>query len=237
MSCLPGGCRFGEQKAGWPILVFVDAPGGGSPTGGWGLLGPEDLPLVVPMILDVLFYSIVVWLAVYIIGLIQGQKLDPKLILLALPMNALLAAFLWMFYLLFGFSAGFEMIGGGHSEPVYVASPTSTYQAMGFSPIVSIPLEELIENYGDPDYIWLTSAGPSEATTTGMLLYWNSINMFVELPQIANKTYAVHKRTSIEMIIFFVDGQDVTAQNITVVGGKPLSGEKIAWTGYGNDQP
>jgi hypothetical protein len=39
------------------------------------------------------------------------------------------------------------------------------------------------------------------------------------------------------MIIFFVDGQDVTAQNITVVGGKPLSGEKIAWTGYGNDQP
>src|SRR6476620_3349817 len=52
MSCLPGGCRFGEQKAGWPIPVFVDAPGGGSPTGGWGLLGPEDLPLVVPMILD-----------------------------------------------------------------------------------------------------------------------------------------------------------------------------------------
>ena len=61
--------------------------------------------------------------------------------------------------------------------------------------------------------------------------------MFVELPQVANKIYAVHKNTDIEMIIFFVDGQDVTAQNITAVEGKPISGEKIAWTGYGNYQP
>jgi len=232
MPCLPGGCGFGEQKAGWPLPVFVDDPGGGSPTGGWGLLGPEDPPLAMPLLLTVLFYSILVWLVIFIMGLIQGQMLDPKLILLALPLNVFLAAFLWMY----GWTAGFD-IGRGHRAQVDVASPTSAYPAMGFSPTVSIPLEELIENYGDPDYIWLTSAGPTEATTTGMLLYWNSINMFVELPQIANKTYAVHKRTGIEMIIFFVDGQDVTAQNITAVEGKPLSREKIAWTGYGNYQP
>jgi hypothetical protein len=232
MPCLPGGCRFGEQKAGWPIPVFVDAPGGGSSTGGWGLLGPEDPPLVMPMLLTVLFYSILVWLGMFIIGLIQGQMVDPKLILLALPMNVLLAAILWMF----GWTAGFD-IGRGHGEQVDVASPASAYPATGFSPIVSIPLEELIGNYGDPDYVWLTSAGPTEATTTGLLLYWNSINMFVELPPIANKAYAVHKRTGIERIIFFIDGQDVTAQNMTVVGGKLLSGEKMAWTGYGNYQP
>ena len=237
MPCLPGGCRFGEQKAGWPLPVFVDAPGGGSPTGGWGLLGPEDPPLAMPLLLTVLFYSILVWLVIFIIGLIRNQMLDPKLILLALPMTALLAVFLWMFYFLFGFTAGFDIIGRGHREQVDVASPTSTYPAMGFSPTVSIPLEELIENYGDPDDVWFISAGPTEDNTTGMLLYWNSINMFVELPQIANKTYAVHKRTDIEMIIFFVDGQDVTAQNITAVEGKPLSREKIAWTGYGNYQP
>lgn len=55
IPCLPGGCGFGEQKAGWPLPVFVDDPGGGSPTGGWGLLGPEDPPLIMPMLLTVLF--------------------------------------------------------------------------------------------------------------------------------------------------------------------------------------
>jgi len=232
ISCLPGGCGFGEQKAGWPLTVFVDTPGGGSPTGGWGLLGPEDPPLAIPLLLTVLFYSLLVWLVIFIIGLIQNQMLDPKLILLTLPMNLLLAVFLWGF----GWSVGFD-IGHGHREGVYVASSTSTYPAMAFSPNVSIPLEELIDNYGDPDYAWFVFEGPTQSTTIGMLLYWNSINMFVELPQIANKTYAVHKRTDIEMIIFFVDGQDVTAQNITAVEGKPMSREIIAWTGYGNYQP
>jgi hypothetical protein len=34
--CPKGSCYFGDQKAGWPFPVFVDHPGGGSPTGGWG---------------------------------------------------------------------------------------------------------------------------------------------------------------------------------------------------------
>ena len=235
VPCPAGSCRFGEQKAGWPLTVFVDTPGGGSPTGGWGLLGPEDPPLVMPLLLTVLFYSILVWLVIFIIGLIQGQMLDPKLILQALPMNVLLAAFLWMF----GWSTGFD-IGRGRGEQVYMVTPRSTASATGFSPFVSIPLEELIENYGDPDYAWFISAGPTEDTTTGMLLYWNSINMFVELPQIANETYAVHKRTGIEMIIFFdhpFDYPDVTIQDLTAVGEKSISGEQIAWIGYGNYQP
>jgi hypothetical protein len=56
-----------------------------------------------PMLLDVLFYSSLVWLAVFIIRLSQRQMLDPKLILLALPMNAALAVSLWWFY----FSTGY----------------------------------------------------------------------------------------------------------------------------------
>ena len=101
--CPAGSCRVGEQKAGWPIPVFVDAPSPSSPLGISGVLGVEDLPHPLPLLLDVLFYSFLVWLAVFIIGLIQGQMLDPKLILLALPMNAALAVFLWGFY----FSTGY----------------------------------------------------------------------------------------------------------------------------------
>ena len=105
VSCPAGSCRVGEQKAGWPIPVFVDAPSPSSPLGISGVLGVEDLPLPMSMLLDVLFYSSLVWLAVFIIGLIRGQMLDPKLILLALPMNAALAVFLWVFY----FSTGYRV--------------------------------------------------------------------------------------------------------------------------------
>jgi len=136
LPCPTGSCRFGEQKAGWPIPVFVDYPGGGSPTGGWGMLGPEDPPIPMPMILDVLFYSILVWLAVFIIGLIQRQMLDPKLILLSLPITAFLGVFLWMFYLIFGFTVGFDLIGRGHGEGVYVNSPTSSNSVATKQPLV-----------------------------------------------------------------------------------------------------
>ena len=103
VPCPAGSCRVGEQKAGWPIPVFVDAPSASSPLGISGVLGTEDLPLVMPLLLTVLFYSMLVWLAIFIIGLIRNQMLDPKLILLALPMNVLLAVVLWMHY----FSTGY----------------------------------------------------------------------------------------------------------------------------------
>jgi len=103
VSCPTGSCRVGEQKAGWPIPVFINAPSPSSPLLISGVLGVDDYPRPMPMLLDVLFYSFLVWLAVFIIGIIQGQMLDPKLILLALPMNAALAVFLWVWY----FSTGY----------------------------------------------------------------------------------------------------------------------------------
>jgi len=103
VSCPLGSCRVGEQNAGWPIPVFVDAPSPSSPLLPSGILGVDDYPHPVWMLLDVLFYSFLVWLAIFIIGLIQGQMLDPKIILLSLPMNVALAVFLWWFY----FSTGY----------------------------------------------------------------------------------------------------------------------------------
>ena len=85
--CPPGACRFGEQKAGWPFPVFVDAPGGGSPTGGWGMIGPEDIPIPGPLILDVLFYSMLLWLTFYIIQRVRRQAFPLKFIMAMLPLN------------------------------------------------------------------------------------------------------------------------------------------------------
>ena len=103
VPCPAGSCRVGEQKAGWPIPVFVDAPSPSSPLLISGILGVDDYPHPMAILLTVLFYSFVVWLVMFIIGLIRNQILDPKLILPALPMNVLLAVVLWMHYFLTGY--------------------------------------------------------------------------------------------------------------------------------------
>ena len=204
IPCPKGPCYFGEQKAGWPFPAFVDAPGGGSPTGGWGLLGPEDPPLPT-MIADVLFDSILVWIVLYVIQFFRHQKFFLKVFLASLPLNAFLGALLWIFYLIFTFTMGFQLIGRGYGGSVYIetAKDIDIQTARTFVPTVSVPLDEVIEYYGYPDYVWFTSDNATENPGTGLLLYWDSVKMFVELPQIADKTYPVYRKTDIERIIFY----------------------------------
>lgn len=226
--CPSGSCNFGEQKAGWPVPAFVDAPGGGSPTGGWGLLGPEDPPLLVPIMIDVLFYSILLWFAIYIFRLIQRRALYLKSILASLSLNFFLAICLWSFYLFFAYDIP---IGRGHIVQVYVNTKTSTVAASSFFPIVSIPLDELIETYGEPDYVRFIQDGTKEDATIGTVLNWDSIGVFAELPQIKRKTYTIQKTTFIKQIIFFNEGQ------VLDIDGTALGDEKTSWKGYGNYIP
>ena len=225
-SCLTGGCRTGEQKAGWPLPVFVDNPGGGSPTSGWGLLGYEDPPLYKPLIADVLFYSLLVWLLLYGIQIIRNQALPFKLVGTTLLLNMLLASLLWLFFLGLG-----SPIGRGRMAGVQIDTPSSTIFAQGFSPIVSIPLGEIIEKYGEPDYVRLDPNDLPGTMETRVALYWDSIKMSVELPPIRSETYVVKKTTDVEMVIFFDEEQYFGLSEI------PFGDEKIAWTGYGSYQP
>ena len=103
VPCPAGSCRVGEPKAGWPIPVFFDAPSPSSPIGISGVLGVEDLPHPMAMLLTVLFYSFLVWLVIFIIGLIRNHMLDPKLILLSLLINVLLAVVMWLHYFKTGY--------------------------------------------------------------------------------------------------------------------------------------
>ena len=102
VPCPAGSCRVGEQKAGWPIPVFVDAPSPSSPIL-TGVLGVDDYPHPVAMLLTVPFYSFLVWLVIFIIGLIRNHMLDPKLILLSLLINVLLAVVMWLHYFKTGY--------------------------------------------------------------------------------------------------------------------------------------
>ena len=56
----PGTCLIGEQRAGFPIPVLQDN-NNSSPLSGLGVLGPEDTPYPGAFVLDVIFWSAVLW--------------------------------------------------------------------------------------------------------------------------------------------------------------------------------
>ena len=97
--CPPHTCGFGEQRAGLPLPFWVDDPGGGSPTSGWGILGPEDLPNPMIFLLDTGFYFLLLWLGGTILQVLRRQE-PLELLAIVLP-SALLLAGLVAGYLLY----------------------------------------------------------------------------------------------------------------------------------------
>jgi|GEM_PF-6832887 len=224
--CPTGGCPIGEQKAGWPLPAIVDSPGGGSPTSGWGLIGPEDPPLFVPLLLDVLFYSLTLWLVISIVQLIWKRTLHVRNLVLSLPLSTFLAISLWMFCWSLG-----SPIYRSHYGQVYIDTPAGRSANMAFLPGVFIPLEELVEKYGNPTDIWLTSEGLPEKPLTRIILHWDSIGMFAELPAVRAETYTIKKKTRVDMVLFPYE------EPVNAIDGKPLGEKKIPWTGYGIYRP
>ena len=82
--------------------------------------------------------------------------------------------------------------------------------------------------------LWLLPGGISKVPSTQMVLHWDLIGMFVELPEITKETYLVKKTTRIELIVFFNERNEGPVLGIA---GKPLGTRKILWKGYGNYQP
>jgi hypothetical protein len=99
VACPTGACRMYEQRAGLPLPFLVDAPGGGSPTSGWGILGEEDLPNPLFFLLDVGFYSLLLWLIRYVVRLMRGEA-SLELLAILLPSCVLLAILIagFLFY-------------------------------------------------------------------------------------------------------------------------------------------
>ena len=76
--CPPSACRGGEQRAGLPFPVLIDNGAGSSPTGGWGILGPEDLPNPFTFVLDVFFYGVLLRFVVSLISIVRGKELGAE---------------------------------------------------------------------------------------------------------------------------------------------------------------
>ena len=116
---------------------------------------------------------------------------------------------------------------GGNRFNVQVTMETSLVSAIWFDPSVPIYLGDIIEKYGEPNYV---TVDQDPTRNLRLILYWNSIRMFVVVPEIHGETYDVRKTTAVEGIQF-------SDENVYRISDKGTNPYYQPWTGYGLYQP
>jgi len=119
----------------------------------------------------------------------------------------------------------------GYSVVVQVDKATSIVNATGFYPSVPISLAEIIEKYGEPDFVSLRAEGSIEAPTSRMSLFWDTRRMTVEMHQVNSHSYALAGTTTVEMVIFLDETQYIDSHKIS------FGAYYQQWNGYGDYQP
>lgn len=128
-------------------------------------------------------------------------------------------------------SASWIGITCGYSVVVQLDRATGIVSAIGFYPSVPITLGEIIEKYGEPDFVSVQAEGPAEAPTSRISLFWDKLKMTVEMPRIDSQVYALEGMTTAEMVIFLDEAQYFDSNEISF-------GEYYKqWNGYGAYQP
>ena len=119
----------------------------------------------------------------------------------------------------------------GYSVVVQVDRATSIVNAAGFYPSIPISLEQIIEKYGEPDFVSIQADGPEDAPTSRMSLYWDELKMTVEMPQVDNQIYVLERTTTPEMVLFLDEAQYTDSSEV------PFGEYYKQWNGYGSYQP
>lgn len=119
----------------------------------------------------------------------------------------------------------------GYSVVVQVDRATSLVNATGFYPSVPISLEQIIEKYGEPDFVSIQADGPEDAPTSRMSLYWDELKMAVEMPQIDNHIYVLERTTTLEMVLLLDEAQYIDSSDV------PFGEYYKQWNGYDAYQP
>ncbi len=99
---------------------------------------------------------------------------------------------------------------------------------IGFSPDSTVTLETVIEKYGNPDIVRVFPGVTPEKMEVSAQLFWNSIRMRIDLPEITGQVYGIDNIASVEWVTFF----DKTTYTDLIVSGNPLD-----WIGYGHYSP
>jgi hypothetical protein len=106
---------------------------------------------------------------------------------------------------------------------VQVDTQPNIVVAVWLLPNDSISLGEMIEKYGEPNYVTLDQ---ETLDTMHPRFYWNSMRMVVVVPQIPGNTYDVEKTTAVETISF-------SDENLYRIFEKAATSYSKPWKGYG----
>jgi hypothetical protein len=106
---------------------------------------------------------------------------------------------------------------------VEVDTQTNIVVSVWLLPNTSISFGEMIEKYGEPNYVTLDQEALG---TIHPRFYWNSIRMSVLLPEVSGETYDVEKTTAVEGISF-------SDENLYRLSDKKTSSYYKPWKGYG----
>ena len=106
---------------------------------------------------------------------------------------------------------------------VQVETQTNIVSAVWLLPNDPISFGEMIEKYGEPNYVTLDQEG---VDTIHPRFYWNSMRMVVVVPQIPGNTYDVEKTTAVETISF-------SDENLYRIFEKAATSYSKPWKGYG----
>jgi hypothetical protein len=106
---------------------------------------------------------------------------------------------------------------------VEVDTQTNIVVSVWLLPNASISLGEMIEKYGEPNYVTLDQEGVG---TIHPRFYWNSLRMLVLLPQIPGNTYDIKKTTVVEGISF-------SDESVYRISDKVPNSYYKPWKGYG----
>jgi hypothetical protein len=106
---------------------------------------------------------------------------------------------------------------------VEVDTQTNIVVSVWLLPNTSISFGEMIEKYGEPNYVTLDQEALG---TIHPRFYWNSIRMSVLLPEVSGETYDVEKTMAVEGISF-------SDENLYRLSDKETSSYYKPWKGYG----
>lgn len=117
---------------------------------------------------------------------------------------------------------------GGNRINVQVEMQTRLVNAIWFDPSAQISLGELVEKYGEPNYVTMDQVEPDKIAST--TLSWNSIRMLVSLPEIADDNYDIEQTTEVKTVSFL-------DKNLYRVSDYESNPNYQPWTGYGPYRP
>ena len=106
---------------------------------------------------------------------------------------------------------------------VQVETQTNMVSAVWLLPNAPISLGEMIEKYGEPNYVTLDQ---ETLDTIHPRFYWNSMRMVVVVPQIAGNNYNVETATEVERISF-------SDERVYRISDKVPNSYYKLWNGYG----